>query len=102
MYRRPLSTCVAFSKSIGSRSRTDAVDANAATGCKACPPRRDRYTGWGRLDVAAALQGLDGPLPSRDRYEPNDEAAGRAVQIFEMARPSTERPRSSRPRSTGP
>ena len=59
-----------------------AVDANAATGCKACPPRRDRYTGWGRLDVAAALQGLDGPLPPRDRYEPNDEAAGRAVQIF--------------------
>jgi len=59
-----------------------AVDVNAATGCKACPPRRDRYTGWGRIDVAAALQGLDGPIPSRDYYEPNDEAAGRAVQIF--------------------
>ena len=59
-----------------------AVDVNAANGCKACPPRRDRYTGWGRLDIAAALKGLDGPIPSRDRYEPNDEAAGRAVQIF--------------------
>ena len=59
-----------------------AVDANAATGCKACPPRRDRFTGWGRLDVTASLQGLDGPLPRRDRYEPNDDAASRAVQIF--------------------
>jgi subtilisin family serine protease len=59
-----------------------AVDANAATGCKTCPARRDRFTGWGRLDIAAALQGLDGPLATRDRYEPNDEAGGRAVRIF--------------------
>jgi subtilisin family serine protease len=59
-----------------------AVDANAATGCRACPPRRDRFTGWGRLDVAAALQGLDGVLPPRDRYEPNDDAARRAARIY--------------------
>ena len=59
-----------------------AVDANAANGCKACSLRRDRYTGWGRLDVAAALGALEGPYPGRDRYEPNDEAGTRAVQLF--------------------
>jgi subtilisin family serine protease len=40
------------------------------------PPGRDRFTGWGRLDVLAALELLTGgePLPPPDRYEPNDDA----------------------------
>src|SRR4029079_13324719 len=39
---------------------------------------RDRFTGWGRLDVLAALTllGSGTDLPAVDRYEP-DDAAGR-------------------------
>jgi hypothetical protein len=59
-----------------------AVDANAATGCRACPLQRDRLTGWGRLDVTAAVQALGGQLPLRDRLEPNDDAGAQAVQLW--------------------
>jgi subtilisin family serine protease len=40
------------------------------------PPGRDRFTGWGRLDVLAALDLLTSgePLPPSDHYEPNDDA----------------------------
>jgi subtilisin family serine protease len=58
-----------------------AIDANASNGCRACPLGRDPYTGWGRLDVSAALAALEGPLPARDRYEPNDDA-GRAANTL--------------------
>ena len=52
-----------------------AADENAATGCRQCPPGRDLYTGWGALDVNAALGLLQaGSLPPADRYEPNDDA----------------------------
>lgn len=53
-----------------------ADDASPLTGCSECPVGRDKYTGWGRLDVLAALTMLgDGTsLPAADRYEPNDEA----------------------------
>jgi len=52
-----------------------ADDANASTGCIMCPAGRDQYTGWGMLDVDAALQLLEtGVLPAPDRYEPNDDA----------------------------
>lgn len=52
-----------------------ATDADAATGCGVCPPGRDRFTGWGYLDVEAALTMLTtGPLPPADHYEPNDDA----------------------------
>jgi subtilisin family serine protease len=53
-----------------------ADDADAATGCNFCPPGRDMYTGWGTLDVNAALVSLTSgtPLPRPDRYEPNDDA----------------------------
>jgi Subtilase family len=50
-----------------------------AGGCKACPTGRDRFTGWGRVDVAAAVQQvLSGPFPRADRYETNDDAGTRA------------------------
>jgi Subtilase family len=59
-----------------------AVDVSAATGCSRCPPLRDRWSGWGRLDVAAALRALDGPIPAPDRYESNDDAGSRAYTLY--------------------
>jgi hypothetical protein len=53
-----------------------ARDVNAATGCTRCPAGRDSLTGWGRLDVQAALRMLKTgvQLPRPDLYEPNDNA----------------------------
>lgn len=53
-----------------------ADDVNPSTGCAQCPVGRDKYSGWGSLDVLASLNLLgDGSaLPPPDRYEPNDEA----------------------------
>jgi subtilisin family serine protease len=52
--------------------RTDDVD--AATGCADCPVGRDKYSGWGSLDVTRAVDFLTSgsPLPPSDRLEPND------------------------------
>jgi len=58
-----------------------AIDVNAGTGCRACPLQRDALTGWGRLDVTAAVRALGGHLPPRDVYEPNDDAGTRAVRL---------------------
>jgi subtilisin family serine protease len=55
-----------------------AVDADASTGCGRCAPGRDPFTGWGTLDVAAALGALEGPLPSVDALEANDDAGAAA------------------------
>lgn len=49
-----------------------AVDQTPATGCTACAIGRDSLTGWGRLDVAAAIAALSQP-PARDRFEANDD-----------------------------
>lgn len=53
-----------------------ADDANPSTGCGQCPVGRDRFTGWGTLDVLNALTMLTSgtPLPPPDHYEPNDDA----------------------------
>src|SRR5262249_57262655 len=59
-----------------------AADVSAATGCLRCPLGRDWYSGWGELDVAAALKALTGPLPPRDRFEGNDEAGNQAYALF--------------------
>jgi subtilisin family serine protease len=59
-----------------------AVDANASNGCRACPLGRDPYTGWGRVDVSAALAALEGPLPARDQFEPNDDAGRAAYTLW--------------------
>jgi subtilisin family serine protease len=59
-----------------------ARDVNAATGCQACPPRRDAFTGWGRLDVTAALRQLNGVIPPRDRFEPNDDGGEDAAPLW--------------------
>jgi subtilisin family serine protease len=55
-----------------------AVDLDVEGGCVPCNSGRDELSGWGRLDVAAALASLSDPLPPRDRYEPNDDAGRRA------------------------
>ncbi len=50
-----------------------ADDVNAANGCDECPDGRDKYSGWGRLDVTKAVNFLSsGNLPPSDRLEPND------------------------------
>ena len=53
-----------------------AHDVNSATGCSKCAPGRDSLTGWGRIDVHAALAMLHNgaALPKPDVGEPNDGA----------------------------
>ena len=60
-----------------------AHDVNGATGCPGCGMQRDALTGWGRLDVNAALKQLlsAGPPPP-DRLEPNDDAGDDAAAIW--------------------
>lgn len=52
-------------------------DVNASNGCDECPDGRDKYSGWGRLDVTKAANFLSSgnPLPPSDRFEPNDSAS---------------------------
>jgi hypothetical protein len=59
-----------------------AVDASVQTGCGACAPGRDAYTGWGALDATAADDALQEPLPPRDSLEPNDDAADEAYRLY--------------------
>jgi subtilisin family serine protease len=60
-----------------------AADATPSTGCRACSLFRDRFTGWGRLDVTTAVMGaLAGAFPRADRLEPNDGPGGAAYKLF--------------------
>ena len=48
-------------------------DVNAQNGCDDCLVGRDKYSGWGRLDVEKAVNFLDsGNRPPSDHFEPND------------------------------
>jgi len=60
-----------------------AHDVNGATGCPGCATQRDALSGWGRLDVNAALKQLlsAGP-PARDQLEPNDDAGDSAAALW--------------------
>jgi hypothetical protein len=58
-----------------------ARDATPANGCRRCWPLRDDHTGWGVLDVAAAMDTPASPFPP-DVREPNDEAGDRAHQVY--------------------
>ena len=60
----------------------NANDASAASGCRRCDPGRDPLTGWGELDVAAAISALQGALPPRDADEPNDDAGDDAYRLY--------------------
>jgi thermitase len=57
------------------------VDMDPKTGCAACAVGRDQLSGWGRIDVAAAIAQLAGPLPLRDHFEANDDAGSRAYEL---------------------
>jgi serine protease len=65
-----------------------ADDVNAANGCRQCPLGRDAYSGWGRLDVAKAVEILlsGGPLPPPDAFETNDNAGTAAYTLWGTAR----------------
>ena len=60
-----------------------AQDMNSSDGCLPCPVGRDALTGWGRLDLAAALTDLENGirLPPPDAYEPNDNAGSQAYRL---------------------
>jgi len=48
-------------------------DVNAQSGCGQCPNGRDKYSGWGSLDVTKAVDFLNSnSAPPSDRFEPND------------------------------
>jgi subtilisin family serine protease len=57
-----------------------AIDQTPATGCRRCSAGRDPQTGWGKLDIAAAVN-WSRDFPAVDRYEPNDDAGPRAARI---------------------
>jgi subtilase family protein len=59
-----------------------ADDVNAASGCRRCPLLRDPYSGWGQLDITAALRAIAGPIPPADHYESNDDAGARAFTLW--------------------
>ena len=59
-----------------------ADDVNATNGCPKCGLLRDSFSGWGRLDVAKAVEALAGPIPPADHYEPNDDAGTSAWTVW--------------------
>jgi hypothetical protein len=66
---------------VGNVLERTADDVNASTGCQRCPLLRDAYSGWGHLNIAQGLAALQGPLPSPDRFESNDDAGAQATPL---------------------
>jgi subtilisin family serine protease len=58
-----------------------AVDVTPREGCGSCAQGRDALSGFGRLDVTAAVAAL-AALPPADVLEPNDEAGVRARRLW--------------------
>jgi subtilisin family serine protease len=68
---------------VGAILEHTADDVNASNGCGKCAVGRDAYTGWGRLDVARAVAvATQGPLPSADAFETNDDAGTQAHTLW--------------------
>jgi subtilisin family serine protease len=61
--------------------RTTATDAIPANGCNDCGPGPDALTGFGRLDIGAAMDKLTAGAPPADRLEPNDDVGSRAALV---------------------
>ena len=60
-----------------------ALDMNATTGCRACPPGHDRLSGAGRLDVEESLAAVAaGAYVRADVREPNDDAGTLSSTIW--------------------
>jgi hypothetical protein len=57
-----------------------ATDMTQTTGCRRCVPGRDPITGWGRLNVAAAVN-YTGRLAPLDWAEPNDDSGSRSFRV---------------------
>jgi subtilisin family serine protease len=62
--------------------KLSASDAMPVNGCAECSPGPDALTGFGRLDVGAALDSLQGPPPPADRFEPNDDVSSQAAIVW--------------------
>lgn len=51
-----------------------ATPATPDNGCTECPPGRNALSGWGKLNIAAAVRAYRaGDAPTPDRFEPNDD-----------------------------
>lgn len=59
-----------------------AVDVRPVDGCGQCTIGRDALSGFGRLDVAAAVAALEAELPAADAREPNDDAGAQAHRLW--------------------
>jgi thermitase len=58
-----------------------ATPATPDNGCSDCPLGRNAMTGWGKLNIAAAVRAIRaGQAPTPDRFEPNDDVVvGKAI-----------------------
>jgi hypothetical protein len=59
-----------------------AHDVKPESGCPDCPLGRDRFSGWGRLDVFEAVAQASLVDPPADRFETNDDAGERAFRLY--------------------
>lgn len=59
-----------------------ATPATLTNGCPDCPDGRNALSGWGKLNIAAAVRALRADeQPSPDRFEPNDDIViGHAIR----------------------
>jgi subtilisin family serine protease len=67
---------------VSSILKLTADDATPANGCTDCGPGPDSLSGFGRLDVGAALAALQASPPQVDRFEPNDDAGTEAATVY--------------------
>ena len=58
-----------------------ARDLDPTTGCDECGSGRDPLSGWGRLDVVAAIGALSRRLAMHDAFEANDDAGPRSFRL---------------------
>jgi hypothetical protein len=66
--------------------RRSAADVSPLTGCRQCWLQHDDFSGWGRLDVTAAIRAVHEKLPRSDQFEPNDEAGDRSALLGKRKR----------------